>query len=329
VELVSIPGGQLPVLGTLALSYQCALETLRRSPDAVMVNPAVALAGAPCKVLHSRTKLVLDIRSIPVEVRGCAGRLQHAYFDAVLRSNLFDACSVISEGMLEALDHEYDLKSRLPTTVWGSGFDEAVFAPAAGGHGIRHRLGLDGKFVLMFHGSLSPTRGLAEIIHSLRLLRDWGERDVHLVLIGHGTAQSRLRELAAELNIADKIRCIPPMAHETIPGWIAAADLGLDPLPDHPWWHYQDPLKVHEYLAMGKPILATDLPCHRNISEAVILVPDNRPSTLAEAIRRIKRLPIQEKTRLSNIARQDAQQHTWRAEAQALARFLHELIDGI
>jgi glycosyltransferase involved in cell wall biosynthesis len=100
-------------------------------------------------------------------------------------------------------------------------------------------------------------------------------------------------------------------------------------LPDHPWWHYQDPLKVHEYLAMGKPILATDLPCHRNISEAVILVPDNRPSTLAEAIRRIKRLPIQEKTRLSNIARQDAQQHTWRAKAQALARFLHELIDGM
>ena len=327
VELVSVPARRLPVLGTLALSHLYALETLRRGPDVIIVNPAVALAGVLCKALHPRTRLVLDIRTIPVEVQGWTGRLQAAYFDAVLRSRLFDACSVISQGMLDALNLQFDLKSRLPTTVWGSGFDEAIFGPATEGNGIRHRLGLEGKFVLMFHGSLSPTRGLAEVIHSLRLLRAWAERDLHLVLIGHGAAESRLRALATELDVADQIRYIPPMAHETIPDWIAAADLGLDPLPDHPWWRYQDPLKVYEYLAMGRPVLATDLPCHRNISEAVILVPDHRPSTLAEAIRRIKRLPVHEKLRLGNIARHDAQQHTWREKAQALARFLHELID--
>ena len=326
VELVSVPARRLPVLGTLVLSYRYALETLRRSPDVIIVNPAVALAGALCKAANSRARLVLDIRTIPVEVQGCTGRLLRIYFNAVLRSSLFEACSVISEGMLDALDSQFDLKARMPTAVWGSGFDEALLVSAPKDRSIRQRPGLDGKFVLIFHGSLSPTRGLAEVVHSLRLLRDRDEGDLHLLLIGHGDAESRLKNLAMELNVEDQIWWIPPVMHEAIPDWIAAADLGLDPLPDHPWWRHQGPLKVYEYLAMGKPVLATDLPCHRNISEAVILVPDNRPSTLAEAILRIKHLPTQDKQRLSAVARQDAQQHTWRAKAQELARFLHDLM---
>lgn len=326
VELVSVPASRLPVLGTLALSYLCTLQTLRRSPDIIMVNPYLASTGALCKAADSRTRLVLDIRTIPVELHGCAGRLQHAYFDAVLRSHFFDACSVISEGMLDALDRQFGLRARVPTVAWGSGFDDEIFVPAAEGCGIRKRPGLDGRFVLMFHGSLSPTRGLDEVIRGLRLLRDRGERDVHLVLIGHGAAESRLTDLAMKLKVGDQVWCIPPVMHEAIPNWIAAADLGLDPLPDHPWWRHQGPLKVYEYLAMGKPVLATDLPCHRNISEAVILVPDNRPTTLAAAILHIKHLPVQQRQRLSKVARQDAQQHTWRAKAQALALFLHDLI---
>jgi glycosyltransferase involved in cell wall biosynthesis len=329
VELVSMPVRRVPVLETLALSCLYAIETLRRSPDIIIANPGVALAGALCKAVNPRIKLILDIRTIPVESRGCVGRIHCAYFDTVLRSSLFDACSVISEGMLDTLDRQFELKARLPTFVWGSGFDQEIFVPAAEGPGIRQKLGLDGKFVLMFHGSLSPARGLGEVIQSLRLLRDRGERDLHLVLIGHGAAEQGLINLATELNVADQIRCMPPMAHDAIPDWIAVADLGLDPLPDHPWWRHQSPLKVYEYLAMGKPVLATDLPCHRDISEAVILVPENQPSTLAEAILRIRRLPVSERRRLSRVARRDAEQHTWRVKAQALARFLHELIGRV
>ena len=326
IELVSMPACQLPVLETLALSRLYAMEALRRNPDVIIVNPGVALAGALCKAVNPRIRLVLDIRTMPVEVRGCAGRIQRAYFDAILRSNRFDACSIISEGMLDELDRQFDLRARLPTVVWGSGFDEGIFVPAAAGPDIRHELGLHGKFILMFHGSLSPTRGLGEVIHGLRLLRDCGEHDVHLLLIGHGAAEPSLRDLATELNVAGQVCCIPPVGYETIPGWIAAADLGLDPLPDHPWWRHQAPLKVYEYLAMGKPVLATDLPCHRDISEAVVLVPENRPLTLAEAILRIKCLPVQERQRLSGVARRDAQEHTWRVKAQVLARFLDDLI---
>jgi glycosyltransferase involved in cell wall biosynthesis len=326
VKLVSVPVCRLPVVQTLALSCRYAVEALRHEPDIIIVNPGVALAAALCKAVNARIQAVLDIRSIPVESRGCAGCIHRAYFEAVLRSGLFDACSVISQGMLDALDRQFALSARLPTAVWGSGFDQEIFVRGALGPEIRQKLDLDGKFVLMYHGSLSPARGLGEVIRGLRLLRDRGDADLQLVLIGHGAAKPALMALATELNVADQVRCVPSLAHETIPEWVAAADLGLDPLPDHPWWRHQSPLKVYEYLAMGKPVLATDLPCHRGISEAVILVPENQPSTLVEAILRIRSLPADERQRLSRVARRDAEQHTWRIRAQTLARFLHELM---
>ncbi|MCL7455017.1 MAG: glycosyltransferase family 4 protein [Anaerolineae bacterium] len=324
VELISVPVCRLPALNTLTLSCLYAAATLKRRPDIALVNPGVALAGAWCKALNPRLKLVLDIRTIPVELDAGLGRMQSAWFERILRSSFFDACSVVSEGMLDRLDSQYSLKARMPTIAWGSGYDEEIFGLAVDGNKIRQEQGLEGRFVLMFHGSLSPARGLGEVVRSLRLLLDRGEPDFHLVLIGRGAAERNLLELARALQVEEYVHCIPPVAHAAIPGWIAAADLGLDPLPDHPWWREQSPLKVYEYLAMGRPVLATDLPCHRHISEAVILVPDNRPATLAEAILRVKRLPPGERQRLSQAALRDAQQHTWRARAAVLASFLHE-----
>jgi glycosyltransferase involved in cell wall biosynthesis len=329
VELISMPACRQPLVGPLALSYLYALETLKRRPHVAVVNPGVASAGALCKALDPSIRLVLDIRTIPVESQGAPGSIRRAYFHHVLRSNVFDACSIISQGMLDLLDSQFHLRARMPTVVWGSGFDEEIFVPAVGGADLRQQLGLHTKFVLMFHGSLSPTRGLDAVIRSLRLLRDQGQAHLHLLLVGRGAAQAGLMALATELGVADQIHWIPPVPHVEIPAWIAVADLGLDPLPDHPWWHHQSPLKVYEYLALGKPVLATDLPCHRGISEAVLLVPDNQPSTLAASILRTSHLSQRERQRLSNVALRDAQRYTWRARAGTLAHFLHEQLDRV
>jgi glycosyltransferase involved in cell wall biosynthesis len=246
------------------------------------------------------------------------------YFDWVLGLDSIDACSVISEGMLEMLDNRFSIRSRVPTVTWGSGFDDTIFVPIPDRSGIRQMLQLGSGFTLMFHGSLSPTRELDRVVHAIDHLRKLGEDGIDLVFIGRGRAKAYLTELAGQLCVGDRIRFVPPIAHTEIPKWIAAADLGLDPLPDHPWWRHQSPLKVYEYLAMGKPVLATDIPCHRDISEAVRLVPDNRPSTLAEAILRIKESSQEERRILSETAIRDAQQYTWQARAKVLADFLYE-----
>jgi glycosyltransferase involved in cell wall biosynthesis len=324
IHVVQIPAPiRLPILYTIATALLAGRRLLGLRPDVFVCQPGFALAGMICGLACPKTKIVLDVRTIPVESSGLLGLVSRAWFEVALRLPWFDAITVITEGMLDLLDAEYHLRQRVPTAVWGSGFDEEIFLSTVDGSTMRQNLGLQASFVVMFHGTFSKTRGLEEAMQSLRLLRDRGVEDVVLVLIGGGAAEAHLRRVAKELDIADQVCIKPPVAHTEIPRWIAAADLGLDPLPDHPWWHYQSPLKVYEYLAMGKPVLATDIPCHRGISEAVILVPDNAPSTLADSILRMKDLPAQERHRLGEIAQQDSRHHTWAVKAKVLTDFIY------
>jgi glycosyltransferase involved in cell wall biosynthesis len=319
---------RLPVLYTVVTALLAARRLLRLRPEILVCQPGFALTGIVCKATYPGIKIVVDVRSVPVECRGLLGWANRAWFDVALRLDWFDAATVISDGMLDALDNQYHLRQRVPTAVWGSAFDEGVFKPNVDGAAIRRALGLQNEFVLMFHGALSLTRGLTQVVRGLRLLRDQGTDDVVLVLVGAGAAETHLTGLAAELGVTDQVIVVPPVPHTEIPRWIAGADLGLDPLPDHPWWRHQSSLKVYEYLAMGKPVLATDIPCHRGISEAVILVSDNDPSTLAEGIQRMKELPVEEMCRMEQAALRDVRPHTWSARARTLADFLYDQVLG-
>lgn len=85
-------------------------------------------------------------------------------------------------------------------------------------------------------------------------------------------------------------------------------------------------MKVYEYLAMGKPVIATDIPCHRSVSEAVMLAASDAPSALADSILRFRQLAPQEKSRLQNVASQDVQRQTWRERAHVLADFIRNQV---
>ena len=79
---------------------------------------------------------------------------------------------------------------------------------------------------------------------------------------------------------------------------------------------------------MGIPVIATDIPCHRGISPAVMLAPDNSPETLAGAILHYRELAPAARQELWEAAVRDSQGYTWQARARTLAEFLkQEVID--
>ena len=325
VHFVQINLPRLPYIATLISSFIYAFKAAKVKPDVLVCNPGLALAAIIHKFLHPRVKVILDVRTIPVETDGLNGLIHAAYFDLIMRLKFYDALSTITQGMLVELDNKYKFIRSLPTNVWGSGFDHELFVPCSDVY-LHTQISKPkiGQILIMYHGSFSNHRGLFEAVKAMRLLKDSNAEDVSLVLVGKGPARDELQKLVSKLSIDDYVSILPAVPIHELPDLISSASLGIDLLPDHPWWRNQSSMKVYEYLAMGKPVLATDLPCHRGLSEGILLIPDNSPETIANAILEYRNLPPERKAYLQAAALRDVKNHTWRARARTFADFIKQ-----
>ncbi len=110
-----------------------------------------------------------------------------------------------------------------------------------------------------------------------------------------------------------------------VPQYLAASDVLLMPHSSRcsiaPW---MSPLKMFEYMASKRPIIASDLPVlHKHLTDgrnALLVEPDN-PHALMEAIKNVKSNPENSRS-LADTAYDDVRPYTWDNRARAvLARF--------
>ena len=143
-----------------------------------------------------------------------------------------------------------------------NGVDPAKFHPGVQGRQVVARHGLEGKLVLGFVGWFRPWHGLEMLLqafHDARLA-DLGAR---LLLVGDGPARPDLDRFIARNGLGDDIVFTGPVAHEDIPAHIAAMDVAVQPSAPE----YACPMKIIEYMAMAKCVVAPDQPNIREIVE--------------------------------------------------------------
>jgi len=87
-----------------------------------------------------------------------------------------------------------------------------------------------------------------------------GGPQLHLLVVGDGPARESLQARARERGIVDRVTVTGVIDRDQVPDYIAAFDVALQPavVP------YASPLKLFEYLAMGRAIVA---PASPNIGE--------------------------------------------------------------
>jgi len=127
------------------------------------------------------------------------------------------------------------------------------------------------------------------LIRSLAEVSEPIKKKLKLMLVGiPDTVTQKLTDLSSELHLDAQVEIHPPVNINKIPGYIQACDVGIIPLPpENVWWRVSVPLKTLEYLAMGKPIIATKIPFHQKIFERTtcgVLVDTNSPKDIANAI---------------------------------------------
>jgi glycosyltransferase involved in cell wall biosynthesis len=283
------------------------------------------------KVLgRKKPKFVLDVRTLPADFPGYFRRkLRQKRFDSGVRLGFryFDGITMITEKMKRHLQNKYDTFKK-EICVWTSGVDTNFFDPYSVTD-YKGKLNLNNRFVIMYHGIFSPDRGLQQTIEAIDIVRK-SYPNIILFLLGKGPVKAELKELVKKLRLEKHVIIHPPVPFEEVPKYIKSAHIGILPFPDLDSWNTSSPIKLNEYLAMGKPVIVTDIAAHRAVlgeSKCFFYVEDHLPESLARTIKNVLRISSDLET-LKEIARKTAtDRFTWEIQAEKIKIYFQNLLN--
>ena len=210
-----------------------------------------------------------------------------------------------------------------------NGVDTDRYAPSVDGRAVRQRLGLEQPRVVGFIGTFGAWHGadvLAEAYDRLLARRPDLIASTRLLFIGDGPLLPRVRasvesveRRAARQNVV--FTGLVPQAEG--PTYLAACDVLVSPhVPNADGTpFFGSPTKLFEYMAMGKPIIASDLDQIGQVlahGESAWLVQPGDAAGLADGLERIIDDPALGR-RLAERARADAvSRHSWRQHTQRI-----------
>ncbi len=114
-------------------------------------------------------------------------------------------------------------------------------------------------FVLFFMGWLYDFSGLKEVALDLAKIKE-KKPNLKLLIAGEGDLYTELKKIQQEYNLQDKIILAGWQPYEKIPEFLKISDVCLFPAHDNEVTHNIVPIKIYEYMAAGKPVIATRLP---------------------------------------------------------------------
>ncbi|MBF0474799.1 MAG: glycosyltransferase [Deltaproteobacteria bacterium] len=324
--------GMLAVPGLRWLELEWLLTRLK--PDFMVVNRSLPDTGLPALLSHF-------LRGIPLiydwdDLEGLHGfstnfmvSLPLQLFTTVTEVlwARFSSVTVVASRFLEdfALKTWVDRHRVLyaPTVA-----DTARFHPGVSGEEIRKKFDLVDKTVLLYTGNLEHGNGVkTENILYVTALLAAKRPDIRLLVVGgggllrRGGEEGALPRLARDLDIQDKVVFTGNINYLDVPNYIAAADICLALFPINVITMAKSPLKIYEYMAMGKPVVARavgEIPAAIQDGHNGLLVFSDNPREYADKINQV----MENKDNLQKIgaqARQTVEQKlSWRASAETL-----------
>ncbi len=178
-----------------------------------------------------------------------------------------------------------------------------------------------------YAGHLYPWKGVDVLLEAIaRVPAVQG-----LVIGGHEkeTDLARLRALATRLGIESRVTFAGHLLPSAVAGRLALADVLALPNPASAIsTHSTSPLKLFEYMAAGKAIVASSLPAIREVLTdeiTALLVTPGDPEALAAGIRRLARDPAL-RSRLGDRARNAVAEYSWDRRAERLEALFTNVI---
>ena len=119
---------------------------------------------------------------------------------------------------------------------------------------IKNKYGLTGRTVLGYVGGFYHWHGIDLLLEAVKNIESEHE-GLSILLVGDGPVKGQLKDLYEKLGMQSGLIMPGEVAHKDLPKYLDVMDICV--LPDSN--EYCSPVKIFEYMAMGKPVLAPDL----------------------------------------------------------------------
>jgi glycosyltransferase involved in cell wall biosynthesis len=270
---------ELAERGYSILGYQRLLSAARRfGPDVIYERYNLHYHAGTRVAVRFGCPLLLEVNAPLAEERATHGRLALRHYAQRSERTIWrraDRVLPVTAVLADVIERTGVQPDRI--AVIPNGVDDHYLEPADGSR-VRTAYGLEQRLVLGFVGFVRDW-------HRLDLVLDWMAkpqgRNAALLIVGDGPAVPRLRQTATERGIEERVVVTGVVQRPDVARHIAAFDIALQPASTA----YASPLKLQEYMAQGRAIIAPDQP---NIREVVthgvtahLVTPDDPQSTSA------------------------------------------------
>jgi len=186
-------------------------------------------------------------------------------------------------------------------------------------------------FIIGYIGAIALQDGLDYLLRALHQLRtNLGRNDFSCIIIGDGSALSELKLLTKHLSLDQHVIFTGFISHTDALKQLSHIDIGVDPDPSNIYNDCGTMIKLMEYMALSKPIVAFDLPEHRvTAGEAAIYARPNDELDFAKQIQTLMDDP-ELRQKMGQIGRERVEKElAWPYQANHLLEAYEKITAGI
>ncbi|MGH8283362.1 MAG: glycosyltransferase family 4 protein [Gammaproteobacteria bacterium] len=288
------------MLNYLSFTFMvCVPLILARKSDVVLVESPPPFVMLPVVFfnLFWKAKLVLNVADLWPDSITQMGLMKEGIAVKIIRiferwcycrANYINAVTV---GIRNSLIHGKNIPVE-KVLFFPNGVDTVTFSPSEPDRKLASELGLDGKHVIVYAGTLGYAQGLEVALQAM--IQVAGQLPTaHLVLIGDGSEFTKLTRMAKELTL-NNVSFLRPQPPEYVARLYSIALAGLASLKPLPLFKGARPSKIFPIMASGKPVIysgAGEGACLIQEADAGMVVEPGDASALAVAMEYIVRNP--------------------------------------
>ena len=183
---------------------------------------------------------------------------------------------------------------------------------------------------VVYAGHLYPWKGVDVLLQALVKLEG-----VNATIIGGDAAEpdfQRLQDTSRSIGLGSRVEFVGMVEPSRVSGLLAKGDvLVLPNVGAEPTVNHTSPLKLFEYMAAGKPIVASNLPSIREVlrdGENAVLVEPGNPTALTSGLRRV----LEDRKlaeRIASRAFDEVTEYSWDCRAERVEALLNEVMSGV